>query len=104
MESLVSQVLENGVVAGMFAMLLWWMTNRQEQMMRQIVRQISTCNLLIVGMQKMLLAHDLTVTGINPAAGEDVEERASTALRKYEEVRSVMDTIQQSIQAAVDDN
>lgn len=98
MEAFAAQLLESGVVAGLFGMLLWWMTQRQEQMMRQMTRQISITNLLVVGLQKELLVHDLTVTGINPSTGEDVEQRAKNALQKYEEVRQIMETIQQTIQ------
>jgi len=45
----------------------------------------------VTAMQQQLLTHDLTVFGLNPAAGVSFEEQDSLALKKYNDVMASME-------------
>jgi len=49
---------------------------------------------ILVGLQQTLLAHDLTVTGLNPSTGADFEERDSRAYVKYKECATRYEDVQ----------
>ena len=52
----------------------------------------------LIALQQQLLAHDLTVTGLNPSAGVDFKERDSRAYQKYVELQKQFDQIRQEVQ------
>ena len=97
MDDIIAAILQESIFAGMFAGMLWWMTTRQERLLGMLSRRIDITNLLLVGLQKELLAHDLTVSGVNPSTGNEPDERAKNALDKYEQIHRVFDAIEASI-------
>ena len=94
----ISRVLELGVVGTAFMLMLRWMMTRFERELRDLragqqetSTTIAALSVVIVSLQKQLLAHDLTVHGINPSTGGDTNERANRAIKKYTELRHVLD-------------
>ena len=96
-EQLLRGLIEDGPFAILCGGLLWWLAVRQEKFLSALARQQRFGNLLLVGLQKELLAHDLTVTGINPSMGADADERSERAIQKYEEIYRVFSTIEQHL-------
>lgn len=97
MDDLVATVLQESLLAGMFAAVLWWMTTRQEKLLTMLCRRIEVTNLLMIGLQKELLVHDLTVSGINPSTGANHDERTQNVLQKYEELLRVFSSMEAHI-------
>ncbi len=97
MQEVLSVLAEDGPFALIAGFLIWWVASRQEKLLTNMSKQIGISNLLLVGLQKQLLMHDLTVTGLNPSTGEDFDERDSRAFVKYTEVLSVFDAIEEQI-------
>ena len=102
MDDIIATILQESILAGMFAGMLWWMTTRQERLLGMLSRRIDITNLLLVGLQKELLAHDLTVSGVNPSAGAEPDERARNALDKYDQIHRVFDSIEASLKQTSD--
>jgi len=96
-EEIIKTIVENTVLGGLLCALIWWMTTRHEKLVLSLIRQQAATNLLIIGMQKELLIHDLTVTGINPSLGDTDAIRDSKALAKYTELLSIFDGIEKRI-------
>jgi uncharacterized protein YabE (DUF348 family) len=65
----------------------------------EVARAIRNLVAAVMGMQQQLLTHDLTVSGLNPNAGSNFEERDSLALRKYNEVMKTLEEQRQVIHA-----
>lgn len=97
MSEILSAILQESLLAGMFAAMLWWMTTRQEKLLCMLSRRIEITNLLMIGLQKELLIHDLTVSGINPSAGDTQDERTANAIQKYEELLRVFSSMEAHI-------
>ena len=97
MDDVILKIVENSVLGGLLCSLIWWMTTRHEKLVLQLIKQQATTNLLVVGLQKELLVHDLTVTGINPALGETDAVRDSKALAKYTELVTIFSDIEKRI-------
>ncbi len=97
MSDIFAAILQESLLAGMVAAMLWWMTTRQEKLLCMLSRRIEVTNLLMIGLQKELLIHDLTVSGINPSAGDDQSERCQNAVQKYEELLRVFTTMETHI-------
>ncbi|MEM7167644.1 MAG: hypothetical protein AAF581_19480 [Planctomycetota bacterium] len=86
-----------GFIALCFLGLLRWMMGRFDAHMRNQTRAIDVLAAAQIGFQQQLLAHDLTVTGINPAAGANLNERAEGALAKYEELQRQLEQFRLTI-------
>lgn len=97
-----AKLAENGIMAAAFLYILYWLLNHQSRATAKAAKQSQLTNLeiassirslanAVTGMQQMLLTHDLTVSGLNPAAGADFEERDSLALKKYSDVMAAME-------------
>jgi len=93
----IEKLMENGVMATMLCGLIWWMTTRHEKLVVQLIKQQAMTNLLVVGLQKEVLCHDLTVTGLNPSTGDNIAERDSKALAKYNEIATIFVEIEKRI-------
>lgn len=92
-----ARLLELGVVSGAFIFMLRWMMTRFEKELKSINKSqvdcgktIAALSVVIVSMQKQLLSHDLTVHGINPSTGADNDERARVAIKKYNELHTIL--------------
>ena len=101
---LIKGILEVGLAAALVVVLVRWMTTKMDESLKElargqarVTRAIMAHSLLIVGLQKELLVHDLTVTGINPALGADLGERAEKAIHKYTELIEVMNRVETAI-------
>ena len=70
----------------------------------KMVRSITAQSMIITSMQKQLLSHDLTVTGINPSVGEELNERADKAVRKYEELQIILNECQSALRDMLEED
>ena len=97
-----TKLAENGIIAGAFLYILYWLLNKQSCEAREHSKQAQLTNLEVAsairslvnastGMQQLLLTHDLTVSGLNPSVGDNFEERDSLALKKYTDVMTAME-------------
>ena len=57
----------------------------------EVQLELRTLMVAIVSLQKMLLAHDLTVRGLNPSAGGDLDERTNQAVRVYQDLQTALE-------------
>lgn len=107
---LFEKLIENGIVAAAFLYILYWLLNSQSRALEEHAKSAQLANLevarairnlvaAVMGMQQQLLTHDLTVSGLNPNAGSNFEERDSLALRKYNEVMKTLEEQRQVIHA-----
>lgn len=78
---------------GILGALIYWMIGRFERMLVAIGYDLRVNSSILLGLQQQLLAHDLTVTGLNPSTGADLEERAQKAIVKYQEVHDTLDVL-----------
>jgi hypothetical protein len=85
------------VVQYAFLVLLGWVLVRQTQLLRDMHASIDLNTVWLIELHKVLLAHDLTVTGINPSAGGDDEERESRAYHKYRELQAGLELCQHQV-------
>jgi hypothetical protein len=99
MEDVILKIVETSTIGGMLGMLIWWMTTRHEKLVLSLIKQQAATNILVVGLQKALLIHDLTVTGINPSLGDTDAVRDSKALAKYTELITILGEIEKRISA-----
>jgi hypothetical protein len=98
MESeVIAKLLESGVIATMLGMLLWWLTTRIEKLLVKVIKQQAIHSLVLTGLAKQCLTHDLTVTGLNPSTGNDPATRESKALAKYDELLTIYRQIESQI-------
>ena len=65
----------------------------------KIERSLDANTVAILSLHDTLLRHDLTVSGLNPAAGAEVDERTNKALAKYEEAHKAIIEIKRMILA-----
>lgn len=98
---LLEKFAENGIIAAAFLYILYWLLNKQAIEISENTKSIQLTNLevarsirsltsVMLGMQQQLMAHDLTVSGLNPAAGATFEERDSLAFKKYSDVMKLL--------------
>ena len=99
-----------GLLSFGFIFMLRWMMTKFEAALAQISdrqtshsKSLQLHGALIIGLQKQLLAHDLTVHGINPSTGADADERAAGALKKYEECQKSLTDVQRLLTVPVSD-
>ena len=85
------------VLGAAFLLILRFMMSQFTNSLKSIIRgqerhstSIDAVTTTILTMQQILLAHDLTVTGINPSLGETVEERAKVELDKYTKLQNMI--------------
>ena len=99
---IVTKLVENGIVAAAFLYILHWLLNKQSKETAERCRKDQISNLeiassirtlanAVTAMQQLLLTHDLTVSGLNPEAGSNVEGNDSLAYRKYNDVMQAME-------------
>lgn len=99
---IVTKLVENGIVAAAFLYILHWLLNKQSKETAERCRKDQISNLeiassirtlanAVTAMQQLLLTHDLTVSGLNPEAGANVEGNDSLAYRKYNDVMQAME-------------
>ncbi len=93
--ALIAAVIVSTVTANL-AMVRWLLNSFHKQMRRVEKQQILTTSSLIL-FQQQLLAHDLTVSGLNPSTGATFEERDSKALGKYKEVQRGLEELRQEV-------
>src|SRR5262245_48409321 len=65
-------------------------------------RHEEACDLnsaVLVALQQQVMVHDLTVSGLNPAAGATVTERDSRAYAKYVEVQRGLEEVRAKLAA-----
>ncbi len=94
---IISKMVETGGLGGVVFLLLRWILTQQTKEIRKLVHAIDINAAALIALQKMLLAHDLTVTGINPSTGVDLDERATAALNKYQEIQLTLDNLSELI-------
>lgn len=89
MEQIVQIVAQGpgAVIAFAFLVLLWWLLVRFTRAFDQLEQAIDLNTSILLGLQAQLLTHDLTVSGLNPAAGATIDERTNRAYAKYSEVQ-----------------
>ena len=86
------------VMSVAFMVVLRWMLTRWEERALIMERRIEVNTLALLALQRTLLIHDLTVTGLNPAsAGVDFEERDSRAYAKYQEILTAIAEVSSAI-------
>lgn len=73
------------------------LTKGSQQRMTCIERSIDANTLAILALHDTLLRHDLTVSGLNPSAGADVDERTNKAVAKYEAAHKAILDVQRLI-------
>lgn len=94
---LLTKLVEHGIVAAAFLYILYWLLNKQSRMAEEqaayarinnieVANAIRSLTSVVMGMQQLLLTHDLTVHGLNPSTGETFEERDSLAHKKYSDI------------------
>lgn len=93
-----------GVLALGFLVVLRWMMTTQRDAMEAMRQEMRANTAATLALQQMLLAHDLTVTGLNPATGADVEERTNRAYTKYLEIQKTMTDLRHVLVAQVNAN
>lgn len=116
---LIARAAEFGVVAVSFVFVLRWMMTRFEKELediretqvdtaqemivatRKLQRAVIAQSLIVTSMQKQLLSHDLTVTGINPSTGSELNERAEKAVQKYEELQHSLNDCQVALRELI---
>ncbi len=63
--------------------------------MAELASSVRQSSLVLASLERMLLTHDLTVRGLNPEAGADINERTNKAylayLRLMEDLDRVLD-------------
>ena len=105
---LLQKLVENGIIAAAFLYILHWLLNKQSRETEENSRYARLTNMevarsmrslvsVVLGMQQTLLAHDLTVSGLNPSAGATFEERDSIALKKYTDVMKMLEEQRETI-------
>lgn len=65
---------------------------------KELTKAISIQSLSIMSLYQLFLAHDLTVRGLNPSTGVDLNERANKALVVYQRCEQALKDISKSIQ------
>lgn len=80
-----------GVLAASFMFMLKWMLGSFQTQMKQMTAATRANTVTVLMMQKQLSSHDLTVRGLNPAAGDTQEERNNTAYIVLKQLRSDFD-------------
>jgi hypothetical protein len=63
------------------------LSRRLDGLGTQVETAVDINSAILLGLQSQLLTHDLTVSGLNPAAGSTVTERDSRAFAKYVEIQ-----------------
>ena len=89
----ISEIIRLGIVGSAFIFMLRWVLMRFDKSQQRIYVGLTTNTLCLIAMQKQFLTHDLTVSGLNPSAGADLDERARLAIRKYDEIQTTLNTI-----------
>lgn len=82
-----------GVLAFVLIMVMRYMLTKQDEAFRDIENALNIHTMSIVFLQKQILMHDMTVSGINPGAGSTDVERDSKAFQKYQELQVSLDRI-----------
>ena len=105
---LLQKLAENGIIAAAFLYILHWLLNKQSRETEENSKNARLTNMevacsirslvsAVLGMQQTLLAHDLTVSGLNPSTGATFEERDSMALKKYTDVMKMLEEQRETI-------
>lgn len=72
-----------GMLALAFLLVLKWMLTNQTREMRSITASLYTVALTQVDMHRTLMMHDAQVRGVNPSAGEDMNDAHEKAYEQY---------------------
>lgn len=91
------QLGATGILGFCFLAVLKWMMRQQSIQLNETNLAIHTNSMLLLQLQKELLRHDATVRGINPAAGETLDERSAKAVEAYNIIREDIDKIGKTI-------
>ena len=97
-----AKIVEQGpgaVVAFAFLGLLYWLLVRFTKAFDHLEGAIDLNTSILLGLQSQLLTHDLTVSGLNPAAGSTIDERTNRAYAKYTEVQRQIEEARELILA-----
>ena len=81
----VAVVLLIGFIAA-FGFLFRWFFNTQTKSIDSLTNAVKLLVISNTNLQKQLLAHDLTVSGLNPSTGKTPEDRDSKAYAKYRDI------------------
>ena len=100
---LLLSVIRDLSVAVFCGVFVWWRTAGVERSLWNLQKQEATTGLALSRLGKSILAHDLTVVGLNDAVGEDLDERAVLAIKKYEELQRAFDEDRDIIAALLRD-
>lgn len=90
-----------GVLAIAFLLVLRWMMTRFDYTIKSNTCAILTLSASMMATQHILLAHDLTVTGINPSTGADLDARAQRAYTKYCDLEHKIDETRRIVEGAI---
>lgn len=94
-----------GIVAVSFLMVLWWLLKSFQATVIEAIRDSSRTNLAMIKaletLQMQLLTHDLTVRGLNPSAGGDLNERDSRAFAIYNDIMTAVKAQHAAIDRAI---
>ena len=96
-ENMIAEIGAIAVVMGSFGFMLRWVLQKFDKSINSLVRAVNVNTVAVLAMQKQLLAHDLTVTGLNPATGVDIDERTNKALAKYREISLDMEELKRLV-------
>lgn len=101
-----------GLLGGAFVFVLRWLLTKFDEAQAATTRAIERMTQSIVGtaniqavallnLQSQLMLHDLTVSGLNPSAGGDVDERSNKAFKKYTEILQHLEDMKRVLLAEV---
>lgn len=90
------------IVGGAFLFVIRWLMTQFQKALERNTTHLAVQSLLIVSLQKQLLAHDLTVSGLNPHSGSDIDERTNKGYMKYRELHKDLGEVQRMIRSEFD--
>jgi len=99
---MLTQVLENGLIAACFVFVLYWILNKFSADLRLVAIQMQVVSLILIGFQKQFLLHDAQVRGINPSTGDTEDERHNMALAEYKTLQKGLDSLIDQITAIIE--
>jgi len=93
-----SQVGAWAIVGGSFVLIVRWLMNQFQRALEKNTSHLAVLSLLVVAQQQQHLAHDLTVSGLNPHAGADIDERTNKAFMKYREIQKQFEDVKRLLE------
>lgn len=99
MVEIITILAKEGVLALFLGATLFWVGIRFEKLLKSLKDMVTINNILILCLQRELLAHDLTMTGLNIEMNGEVvnNEQAMKTRQKYDELLETLKNIEKHI-------